>query len=147
MNLSSIDINGNEFINTYEAHINCNTYSSFVPIEYFDFLINNVFKDLTDKYRCVQISINGDMTFRCSKDILNYPYKVQFIIDDFVYQVKIEKFFNCDSGKCDFLLMSNDSTNKKFILSKTFIQYNVLIFYLSFCLKVFDHILLVKLLY
>ena len=95
VNLSSIDINGNEFINTYEAHINCNTYSSFVPIEYFDFLINNVFKDLTDKYRCVQISINGDMTFRCSKDILNYPYKVQFIIDDFVYQVKIEKFFNC----------------------------------------------------
>ena len=122
VNLSSIDINGNEFINTYEAHINCNTYSSFVPIEYFDFLINNVFKDLTDKYRCVQISINGDMTFRCSKDILNYPYKVQFIIDDFVYQVKIEKFFNCDSGKCDFLLMSNDSTNKKFILGTTFID-------------------------
>ena len=77
---------------------------------------------MTDKYRCVQISINDDMTFRCSKDILNYPYKVQFIIDDFVYQVKIENFFNCDSGKCDFLLMSNDSTNKKFILGITFID-------------------------
>ena len=122
VNLSKIDINGNEFINTYETHINCNTYSSFVPNEYFTFLINKVFKDFTDKYRCVQISINGDMTFRCSKEILSYPYNIQFIIDNYVYQVKMKNFFNCESGKCDFLLMSNESTNKKFILGTTFID-------------------------
>ena len=84
--------------------------------------MDKVFKDFTDKYRCVQISINGDMTFRCSKDILSYPFNIQIIIDDYVYQVKMKNCFNCESGKCDFLLMSNESTNNKFILGTTFID-------------------------
>ena len=112
--------------NKYYSYFNIHESGILVPSSLFEFFENDVLDINGSLYCTVIVDFLGVFSFRCRQDFLLSLEKVNFVIDNDEYSIKIKDLFLClEDGpynNCDSYIIKDDKNKDTIIFGAAFLS-------------------------
>ena len=119
--VNGIEVEGSNFaINSFVQFRNIK--ETFVTREFFDFLIEKVFKELIQKGKCEKSFISREISIRCAIETVNELRNITFIIDSTNYSISLTKFFDCFKFFCYSTIVFDGVIGDNFVIGTSFLN-------------------------